>query len=121
MHNSLSTLDAPQTLFDALADPTRRRLLERLAGRVEPSSISELTEAFPMTRQAITKHLALLEQAELVRAERRGRERLYTFAPEPLDRAAAWIASLEARWDARLAALQRMLQEEADEAAGDQP
>ena len=75
MRNSSSTLDAPQTLFDALADPTRRRLLERLAERVEPSSISELTESFPITRQAVTKHLALLEQAELVRSERRGRER----------------------------------------------
>ena len=121
MRAGSGTLDAPQALFDALADPTRCKLLERLAERVEPSSISELSAAFPITRQAVTKHLALLEQAELVRAERRGRERRYTFAPEPLDRAAAWIASLEARWDARLAALQRILQEEADAAAGDQP
>ena len=112
-------LDAPQAVFDALADPTRRRLLERLAERSEPVSISDLTGAFPITRQAITKHLDRLEEAGLVRAERRGRECLLTFSPAPLDRAAAWIASLEERWDARLAALQQMLQEEAEEATGD--
>jgi hypothetical protein len=58
-----------------------------------------------------------VEQAESVSSARRGRERLYTFKPEPLDRA-AWIASLEACWETRLASLQRVLNEEANEAAG---
>jgi DNA-binding transcriptional ArsR family regulator len=111
-------LDAPQAVFDALADPTRRHLLERLVERAEPVSITDLTGAFPITRQAISKHLGRLEAAGLVRAERRGRECLVTFAPEPLDRAAAWIAELEARWDARLSALQQMLRDEVDAAAG---
>lgn len=119
MGDGAETRDASQALFDALADPTRRRLLERLAEQAESISISELTESLPITRQAVTKHLALLERAELVQAERRGRERRYTFAPQPLDRAATWIAALEARWDARLTALQRMLQEESDVAGVD--
>jgi len=105
-------LDAPQAVFDALADPTRRSLLECLAERTEPVSISDLTGAFPITRQAISKHLDRLEQAGLVRSERRGRECLLSFSPEPLNRAAAWIAGLDA--------LQQMLRNEVDNAA-DQP
>jgi DNA-binding transcriptional ArsR family regulator len=119
-----SLLDAPQAVFDALADPTRRRLIERLSSSSTPITVSELAEAFPISRQAVSKHLTALEEAGLVLAERQGRERRLTFDPEPLNAAAAWIANVEARWDARLAALQRMLSEEAasvrDEPAVDQ-
>jgi DNA-binding transcriptional ArsR family regulator len=105
-------LDAPQAVFDALVDPTRRRMIERLASTREPVSISDLAGDFPISRQAVTKHLANLEEAGLVRAEKRGRERVVTFSPAPLDAATAWIAEIEARWDARLSALQRYLAEE---------
>jgi DNA-binding transcriptional ArsR family regulator len=110
-------LDAPQAVFNALADPTRRRLIERLSSSAGPISITELAEAFPISRQAVSKHLAALEEAGLVHAERRGRERKLTFSPEPLDAASAWIARVEARWAARLAALQQMLSEEVESAA----
>jgi DNA-binding transcriptional ArsR family regulator len=112
--------DAPQAVFDALADPTRRRLIERLSRSAGPISITELAEAFPISRQAVSKHLAALEEAGLVQAERRGRTRVLSFSPEPLVSAASWIARVEARWDARLASLQQMLSEEAESApAGD--
>ena len=106
-------LDVPQAVFDALVDPTRRRMIERLSSYEEPVSISDLAEIFPISRQAVSKHLATLEEAGLVQAERRGRERMLTFSPAPLDAATAWIAAVEARWDARLSALQRYLADEA--------
>jgi DNA-binding transcriptional ArsR family regulator len=106
-------LDAPQAVFDALADPTRRRMIERLSSNEEPVSISDLAGIFPISRQAVSKHLATLEEAGLIQAERRGRERMLTFSPAPLDAATAWIAAVEGRWDARLSALQRYLAEEA--------
>ena len=107
----------PDAVFAALADPTRRRLLERLSGS-GPISVSQLAAEFPVTRQAVSKHLTALAGAGLVTTERRGRERMLTFAPAPLDEAAAWIATLEARWDVRLAALARYLTEEAIEQDG---
>lgn len=106
-------LEAPQAVFDALVDPTRRQMIERLSSYEEPVSISDLAEIFPISRQAVSKHLATLEEAGLVRVERRGRERMLTFSPAPLDAATAWIAAVEARWDARLTALQRYLTDKA--------
>ncbi|MCC6791415.1 MAG: winged helix-turn-helix transcriptional regulator [Thermomicrobiales bacterium] len=107
--------DVPQAVFESLVDPTRRAMIERLSSADEPVSISELADGFSISRQAVTKHLTNLEKAGLVRAERRGRERLLTLSPEPLDAATAWIATIEARWDARLAALQRFLAETPEE------
>ena len=109
---SPARLDPPQAVFDALADPTRRRLLERLSAS-GPVSITELAQTFPISRQAVSKHLTALEAAGLVRAERRGRTRVLTLSPEPLADASSWIAEIEARWDARLAALHDMLAAEA--------
>lgn len=112
MGASAGQRDIPQAVFDALADPTRRRLIERLSVS-GPVSISHLAARFPISRQAVSKHLTALEGAGLVRTERRGRTRVLTFAPEPLADAASWIATIEARWDARLAALHDILAEEA--------
>lgn len=115
-------LAPPQAVFDALADPTRRRLIERLSAS-GPVSITELARTFPISRQAVSKHLTTLEAAGLVRAERRGRTRVLSLSPEPLAGATSWIAGIEARWDARLAALHDMLSAEAasapDHASGD--
>lgn len=111
--------EVPRAVFDALADPTRRRLLERLAAS-GPLSITDLAAPFPISRQAVSKHLTALAEAGLVRAERRGRTRLLTFAPEPLADASSWIARIEARWDARLAALHDLLADEAPPVA-DEP
>jgi gamma-D-glutamyl-L-lysine dipeptidyl-peptidase len=90
-------------VFAALADPSRRRLLEELAGR--EASVTELARTLPVTRQAVAKHMAALASAGLVESRRAGRERLYRLNPEPLDGAAGWIARVGAEWDDRLGRL----------------
>ena len=93
-------------VFDALADPTRRFVLEVLAGR-DSASQSELAAQLPVTRQAVAKHLSTLHAAGLVRSERRGREMHYALDTGPLDEAAAWLEHVGSEWDTRLAALAR--------------
>jgi DNA-binding transcriptional ArsR family regulator len=95
-------------VFVALADPTRRKMIEQLSV-LGPVTITQLTEVFPITRQAVTKHLDTLHEAGLVATERRGRERIITFRPEPLREATDWVSTIEARWDRRLAALANFL------------
>ena len=95
------SLDA---VFAALADPTRREVLRTLA-RGEEVTASGVASRVPMTRQAIAKHLAVLDRAGLVHAERIGRETRYSLAPDPLDDADRWIRETGAAWDARLARL----------------
>jgi DNA-binding transcriptional ArsR family regulator len=90
-------------VFAALADPTRRAVIGRLAE--EPASASRLAVELPVTRQAIAKHLAALDRAGLVAARREGRETRYTLHPEPMGEAMAWMTSVGAHWDDRLAKL----------------
>jgi DNA-binding transcriptional ArsR family regulator len=90
-------------VFAALADPTRRAVIGRLAQ--EPLSASALAGELPVSRQAVAKHLAALDRAGLVRSHREGREQLYRFEPAPLGDAMAWMASVGANWDGRLARL----------------
>jgi DNA-binding transcriptional ArsR family regulator len=97
-------------VFGALADPSRRHVLMTLSARPNASQ-HELSAELPITRQAVSKHLATLRHAGLVEAERRGRETRYRLTPEPLGRAAAWMADVGGEWDRRLAALQRLLSE----------
>ncbi len=92
-------------VFAALADPTRREVIGRLAR--EPASASALALELPVTRQAVAKHLAALDRAGLVAARRGGRELLYSLDPEPMGEAMAWMTSVGARWDERLARLAR--------------
>jgi DNA-binding transcriptional ArsR family regulator len=104
----------PDEVLVALADPTRRRLLDALAARGEATATA-LAASLPVTRQAVAKHLAVLDRAGLVRGARRGREVRYAVRPERLDATASWLAGLAAEWDARLAAIKRLA--EADERA----
>lgn len=90
----------------ALADPTRRRILDELARGA--ASASALTGSVPVTRQAIVKHLAVLETAGLVESRRAGREIQFAVRSEPLTATAAWMARLAADWDTRLAAIKRL-------------
>lgn len=101
-------------VFAALADPTRRWLLRRLS-EGGPQTATDLAAELPITRQAVTKHLAALAAADLVAARRQGREQRYEITPEPLHDAAAWVAEVGARWDGRLARLQRRLASERSE------
>ena len=97
-------------LFAALADPTRRRVLDLLAARGEGSA-SALAADMPVSRPAVIKHLAVLDRAGLVQSRRQGREVVFSVRPEPLESAARWMAAVAADWDARLGALKRLAEE----------
>ena len=94
---------AADTVFDALADPTRRRIVERL-GRA-PATAGEIAGGLTVTRQAVVKHLAILEGAGLVTGERDGRRVVFRLTPRPFNEAARWMHDVGAAWDRRLAAL----------------
>jgi DNA-binding transcriptional ArsR family regulator len=96
-------------LFAALADPTRRHLVERLASGGNASATA-LAAELPISRQAVAKHLAALGNAGLVEGHRSGRETLYELRPQRLDEAAKWIASVGAEWDDRLDRLRRLVE-----------
>jgi DNA-binding transcriptional ArsR family regulator len=102
-------------VFRALADPTRRRLLDRLRAR-NGQTLSEMCAGADMTRQAVTKHLAILEAANLVAARKRGREKLHYLNPVPIhDIAARWIGKYErTRLDA-LSDIKTKLERKADD------
>ncbi len=95
-------------VFAALADPTRRRMVETLAGGSTVTA-SGLAAELPITRQAVAKHLAALRRARLVNTKRVGRETRYSLDAEALGDAARWIATVGAEWDERLADLGRLL------------
>ena len=97
-------------VFVALADPTRRRLLERLA--TGPRSATGLAARFPLTRQAVVKHLGALADAGMVRKQRRGREVRYRLETAPLDEASDWLTKLSARWEQRLVKLKQFVEEQ---------
>ena len=99
------------TVFEALADPTRRKILDRLR-KAGPLSVSDLAEPFEMTRQAVTKHLDALEESGLVRSRREGRQRLHELDLRPLKAVDAWLAPYAAEWDRRLERLKRHLDAE---------
>ncbi|MEU3459225.1 metalloregulator ArsR/SmtB family transcription factor [Streptomyces sp. NPDC006733] len=90
----------------ALADPTRRRLLQLLAARGEATATT-LAGQLPVSRQAVVKHLALLDAAGLVAGGRVGREMRYTVRPAALDATARWMAALATDWDRQLANIKR--------------
>ncbi|GAA4237946.1 metalloregulator ArsR/SmtB family transcription factor [Actinomadura meridiana] len=90
----------------ALADPTRRMLLDAL-GEEGQASATTLAARLPVSRQAVVKHLQILEEAGLVTGGRAGRQVLYTPCPAPLDASARWLTALATTWDRRLTALKR--------------
>ena len=88
-------------LWSAIGDPTRRRMLDLLLADGH-STATTLSARLPVTRQAVTKHLVVLDRAGLVRASAAGRERRYHVDEPQLARAAAQLNSVSATWDARL-------------------
>jgi DNA-binding transcriptional ArsR family regulator len=100
--------DGVDRIFAALGDPGRRELMRAVSERGSATA-TELAEGRGVTRQAVSKQLAALADAGLLRAERQGRETRYAVTPEPLGDAMAWIVDVGGRWDDRLAALQRHL------------
>ncbi|HEY5411537.1 MAG TPA: metalloregulator ArsR/SmtB family transcription factor [Caulobacteraceae bacterium] len=102
-------------VFKALADPSRRELLDRLHAR-SGQSLNQLCEGLSMTRQAVTKHLAILEQANLVVTLKRGREKLHFLNPVPIHEIASrWIGKYQLGPLQALADLKTSLEEPNDE------
>jgi DNA-binding transcriptional ArsR family regulator len=95
-------------VFAALADPTRRRLLDQLSSE-GPLTATELSTSYAVSRQAVVKHLGSLTAAGLLDAERHGREVRYGVVAGRLGTASEWIAEVGSRWDQRLEALRRQL------------
>ncbi|WP_434421006.1 ArsR/SmtB family transcription factor [Nannocystis pusilla] len=100
-----ATLDA---VFFALSDRTRRDLLERLRGAEETAGA--LARGFAVTRPAVSRHLRILREAELVVERRRGRERVYTLSPARLEAATAWLDAYRVFWTARLRDLRDLVE-----------
>lgn len=96
----------PARLFAALGDPIRLELLGRLS-RVEALPLGRLVDGLGVTRQGATKHLAVLEASGLVVAERQGREKLFSLAPEALTEAQGHLSRLERGWEDALVRLKR--------------
>ena len=99
----------PGAVFEALADPTRREVVRRLAQQ-GPATATELAGELPVTRQAVAKHLATLAEAGLVSSDRQGRETRFSFTPQPLAEAVTWMAEVGSQWDDRLQALSDYLE-----------
>ena len=94
--------------FAALSDPTRREILSRLVDG--PASVSQLVEPFEISQQAISKHIAVLRNAGLVRQERKGRINWCRVEPQPLENAVAWFELYRSLWQGRLDRLEQHLQ-----------
>jgi DNA-binding transcriptional ArsR family regulator len=97
-------------LWAAVGDPTRRQLLDVLLAQPEATATT-LSRQLPVTRQAVAKHLAVLDRAGLVEWDRRGREVRYVVRPKQLDAAARALAQVAAQWDERLLAIKRIAED----------
>ena len=91
---------AADEVFNALSNPTRRKVLERLS--VGPATVSELAAPFDMQLPSFVQHLSVLEQSRLVRSKKRGRVRTYEIAPERFKVAEDWLTARRQSWEARL-------------------
>lgn len=107
MHTDRGTDETADSVLVALADPMRRQLLDLLAARGEATATT-LADGLPVSRQAVVKHLAVLDDAGLVSGSRVGREMRYAVQPAALDTTARWMANLAADWDRRLAYIKRI-------------
>jgi DNA-binding transcriptional ArsR family regulator len=101
------TAQADDELWSAIADPSRRRVLDLLVSNGAVSA-SWLAGHVPFSRQAVSKHLVVLEQAGLVSRRKQGREVLYQVEADRLDQATRAMADLAAQWDQRLGAIKRL-------------
>lgn len=101
---------SPEATFSALADPTRRAVLDLLRRGAQPAG--QIANAFPVSRPAISKHLRLLRRAHLVREHREGRNRIYHLNPEPLRAVDSWIEQYRQFWASSLNNLKAFVEAE---------
>jgi DNA-binding transcriptional ArsR family regulator len=99
---------AHQDVFRAIADPTRRAILDHL--RAGPTAVNVLAAEFRQSRPAISKHLRVLKSAKLVSEHRSGRERLYQLHPMELQNVASWLEGYRSLWQHKLNNLKRYLE-----------
>lgn len=97
------------TIYEALADPTRRRILDLLRDRSR--TVNELVEALGMSQPGVSKHLRVLRAADLVRVRQDAQRRWYELRPEPLAEVDSWLAAYRHLWEARLDRLDQYLQD----------
>jgi DNA-binding transcriptional ArsR family regulator len=97
------------TVFAALGDPTRLALVARLCDGSR-RSIAQLSEGHALTRQAISKHLRVLESARVVRSKRSGRESLFVLNPQPIEDIRSYIELVSSQWDAALSRLKAFVE-----------
>lgn len=95
--------------LQALADPTRRAILQRLSEG--EARVTEIARPFAISLNSVSKHIQMLERAELVRRRREGREHILSLNPGPLDEAAEWIEGQRSLWKFRLGTLDEILKE----------
>ncbi|TDQ36611.1 ArsR/SmtB family transcription factor [Aureibacillus halotolerans] len=100
-----------EAIFTALGEPVRRDLLETIAAQ-GPQTATELSRNFPITRQAILKHLNVLEGAALVTVQQQGRDKRYELSTAPLNELTAWVEAIGTRSEERLQRLKAMLESE---------
>lgn len=105
----MSRPTASTDIFNAIADPTRRALLDKLRDGEQP--VKQLAEPFNMSLPAISQHLQILCEAGLVQVRKAGRQRLYQLNPEPLKEVSDWIINYEQFWQEKLDALGKYLEE----------
>ncbi len=98
-------------MFVALADPTRRHILELLASSGELTATA-IYEQFPTTPQAISQHLRILREAHLVEMEKHAQKHLYRLNPDTLSQFETWVQQTKQRWEERFAALDQVLERE---------
>lgn len=108
-----------ETVYRAVADPTRRAILDTL--RSGPASAGALALAFPISRPAVSRHLRVLREAELVEERREGRARIYHLRPGPLSEIDRWLTTYRAFWGARLHDLKRHVESRPPEPPGESP
>jgi DNA-binding transcriptional ArsR family regulator len=107
---------ATDEVFQALSNPTRRKVLERLS--VGPATVSELAARFNMQLPSFVQHLSVLEQSRLVRSKKRGRVRTYEIAPERFKVAEDWLTARRQEWEARLDRFERYVKQLKEEESG---
>jgi len=101
-------------VFQAIADPTRRSLLQLLVDKEMP--VNAISGHYPMSRTAVSKHLRVLAEAGLVKERKVGRETRYRLDPEPLRELKRWLAYYERFWENKLGALQRFVENDEEQA-----
>ncbi|NRD76172.1 winged helix-turn-helix transcriptional regulator [Bacillus sp. BRMEA1] len=104
---------ARHDVFQAIADPTRRRLLKLLSGEEMP--VTAISEHFPISRTAVSKHLRVLADAGLVQERKVGRETRYKLEPKPLYEVTDWLRYFEIFWENKLAALRQLVESNGEE------